>query len=457
MSKQLFLLLGFVLSGLAGCRKFLAKSPDISLVQPSSISDFRTLLDNNALTVNVTPGLGPLSADDIEMDTAVWNKANSVLQGAYIWKPSIYQQGNIAKSWANPYAAINICNVVLGGMDKLHDIDAASRMEFNAVYGSALFYRAFCYYNLEETYGQPHRPESAGMLPGVPLRLTDDASRQTPRAPVDSVYSQIINDLRRSLSLLPAGVQPYHNRPGIPAALALMARVCLSRQDYPSALYWADSCLRTWHELLDYNIVRGSGLRPFPDSTNPEILFQCSVNDYLSAWFGQIKVDSALFSSYARNDLRRSVFFQPMVTGGGVFFKGNYTGGFFLFSGLSIDETLLIRAECNARAGNTGAALEDINTLLLHRWKTGTFQPYTTMPADSALRLVLQERRKETLCRELRWFDLRRLNQDTHFAITLKRSLGNILYTLPPNDLLYAFQIPISEIQLGGLQQNPTP
>jgi len=457
MSKRLFLLLVSVLFVLAGCQKFLAKNPDISLIQPSSINDFRSLLDNNALTVNVTPGLGPLSTDDIEMDTAVWNKASLALQGTYIWKPSIYQQGNISKSWANPYAAINICNVVLDGMDKLQDIDAASRMEFNIVYGSALFYRAFCYYNLEETYGQPYRSDDAGVLPGVPLRLTGDASQQTPRAPVDSVYSQIMIDLRRSLSLLPPGIQPFHSRPGIPAALALMARVCLSRLDYPSALYWADSCLRNWHELLDYNTVRTSALRPFPDSANTEILFQCSANDYLSAWFGQIKVDSTLFSLYAQDDLRRSVFFQPTATGNGVFFKGNYTGGFFLFAGLSIDETLLIRAECNARAGNTGAALDDINTLLLHRWKTGTFQPYTSMSADSALRLVLQERRKETLCRELRWFDLRRLNQDSRFAITLKRSLGDILYTLPPNDLLYAFQIPLSEIQLGGLQQNPTP
>ena len=445
------------LLGLCGCKKFLAKTPDISLVKPSTIADYRSLLDNNALTVNATPGLGPLSADDYTIDTATWNKEDLVSKGTYIWQPHLYQQGNISASWGNPYKAINICNVVLDGMDQLTPIDNPSRAEYNAVYGSALFCRAFLYYHLEETYGQPFQPARAVQLAGVPLRLSADVYQKIVRSSVDKVYKQVTSDLRRSLTLLPAGIPSRHNRPGIPAALALLARVYLSQQDYSSALYWADSCLRVYHNLLDYNMVKAAGLRPFPDSSNTEILFQCSVNDYLSAWLGLIKVDSTLYNSYAPDDLRRNLFFQTAPSGKGVFFKGNYTGGFFLFSGLALDEVYLIRAECYARNGAAAAALDDLNALLLSRYKRGVFNPYTGLTADSALRLVLLEKRKETLFRETRWFDLRRLNQDPRFAITLKRTLGDILYTLPPNDLLYTFQIPESEIKSSGIAQNPTP
>ena len=248
-----------------------------------------------------------------------------------------------------------------------------------------------------------------------------------------------------------------HNRPGRPAAMALLARVYLSLGDYPKALLWADSCLNAYNSLLDYNTVKAAVRRPFPDNANPEILFQCSANDYLAPYYGSIRVDSSLYSSYDSNDLRRSIFFQPTLSGDGVFFKGNYTGGFYPFSGLATDEVYLTRAECYARTGSAAAALKDLDTLMIYRKKAGTFRPYTVTTADSALRIVLRERRKETLFRELRWVDLRRLNPDPRFAVTITRSLGALSYTLLPGDLRYTFLIPESEIKYSGIAQNPTP
>jgi len=442
--------------GLGGCKKFLNKVPDINKAGPETVADFRSMLDDNSLFVNSTPGLGILATDDLNVDYTTWSRENMVSQGAYVWDPVIYQQGFISASWANPYAAINVCNQVLDGMDKLKIVDNPTRMEFNAVYGTALFYRAFFYYHLEETYGQPYKPGVATSLSGVPLRLTTDALQKAGRSTVEGVYSQILKDLTKCLSYLPAGVQPHHNRPGLPAALALLARVYLARQDYSNALYWSDSCLRTYDTLLDYNTVKKNS-RPFPDDTNPEIIFQCSANDYLAYYSGSILADSALYDSYDTNDLRKTLFFQKTPSGKGVIFKGNYTGGLYFFSGIAVDEVLLIRAESNAQIGAVAEALDDLDRLRFHRWKTGTFYPLSAPTADSVLRLVLQEKRKETLFRELRWFDLRRLNQDSRFAHTLKRTLGSIEYTLPPNDLRYTFLIPASEIELSGIDQNPTP
>jgi len=50
---------------------------------------------------------------------------------------------------------------------------------------------------------------------------------------------------------------------------------------------------------------------------------------------------------------------------------------------------------------------------------------------------------------------LRRLNLDIQRAITLKRNLNGVLYTLPPNDARYVLPVPDLVIQLSGIQQNP--
>jgi len=67
----------------------------------------------------------------------------------------------------------------------------------------------------------------------------------------------------------------------------------------------------------------------------------------------------------------------------------------------------------------------------------------------------LKERRKELLFRGLRWTDLRRLNLDPRFAVTLARNVSGQIYSLPPEDPRYAWPIPDDEIQASGIPQNP--
>jgi hypothetical protein len=128
-----------------------------------------------------------------------------------------------------------------------------------------------------------------------------------------------------------------------------------------------------------------------------------------------------------------------------------------MFSGLATDEMYLIRAECNARKNKKTEALNDLNALLVKRWKTNTFTHIDTPTADAALQVILQERRKELCFRGIRWTDLRRLNQDPRFAVTLKRGLlgSTTLFTLPPNSDRYVYPIPDSEILFSGVPQNP--
>jgi hypothetical protein len=136
-------------------------------------------------------------------------------------------------------------------------------------------------------------------------------------------------------------------------------------------------------------------------------------------------------------------------------FIGSYSGSLLYFDGLATDELYLIRAECNARSGKTTEAMNDLNDLLITRYATGHFTPLTASNAGNALDQILTERRKELVLRGLRWSDLRRLNKDPHYAVTLTRTLNGQTYSLPPNDNKYVFPIPDDEIKISGIPQNP--
>lgn len=163
---------------------------------------------------------------------------------------------------------------------------------------------------------------------------------------------------------------------------------------------------------------------------------------------------ASLYLSYAPNDLRVNMYFTPNAYGEG--FKGSYDGdpGNGPFTGIATDEVLLIHAECLARLGKTADAMNDLNHLLLNRFLAGTFVPLTAANSNDALKLILQERRKELVMRGARWADLRRLGLDPEWAVTPQRIIAGKSYSLPPKSSLYTFLLPKQVIELSGMQQN---
>lgn len=453
LQKYVFLLLCccFLLS----CSKFLDEMPDKSLQVPNTVAGVRSMLENDLLTVNSTPGLGPLGSDDYSWDATGWSSASPAARGAYLWQPAIYQ-GGIDLSWNNPYQAIYYCNQALQKLSSLSHMDTAGGVDYNTVYATGIFDRAFLLFLLQETFGEPWRPGAAASDAGIPLRLDANVMAKVVRSSVQTVYDTLYYDLRRVVSLLPLTVQPDHpNRPGRAAVYALMARMALTQQDYPLANTYADTCISLYDRLLDYNTLPVGMAYPFGLTGNPEVLFQCSSVDYGVQYDEHVRVDTALYNSYETNDLRRTLLFQPRSSGQGVSFVGSYFGSNLIFSGLALDEIYLIRAECRARAGDMTNALADLNTLLRNRYKSGTFHPYVITDRNEGLRLILAHRRKETPFRELRWSDIRRLGQDTVATVTLKRTIGDSSWILLPGDVRHTWQIPDAETQLSHIPQNP--
>jgi tetratricopeptide (TPR) repeat protein len=452
----------FVVIGTSwGCTKaFLDKKADKSLLVPTTLDNFQALLDNYSTIMNFVPGLTTISADDFYTNDNGWSAySNANERNSYIWAADIFE-GVGGTDWSRPYQQIFYANVVLDGLQTINP-DVSNQAAYNRIKGSALFYRGWALYQLAQQFMAPYDDATAGQLPGIPVPISSDVNIRPGRGTMRETYDRIISDITEAKDLLPD--QPaFKNRPSKNAVLAMLARLYLTEENYPLAGQYADQCLNLNAKLIDYNTLTASASRPFPSALpngNDEAIFYTPVISYSFVSSSATMIDTLLYRSYAANDLRKTIFFQDR--GSGVFtFKGTYSGTITnftlaLFGGLATDEVFLIRAECSARAGNFNAAIQDLNTLCIKRWKIGTFIAFQASDADSALRLVLNERRKEMIARGTRWSDLRRLNRDTRFAITLQRVLKGKTYTLAPNDVKYTFPIPPDEIAASGIAQNP--
>ena len=454
-TSYLLLLTLAIAAGLCSCQKaFLEDKPDKALLVPRTLSDLRALLDNINV-FNRSPGLTLIADGDFFTTDAGYRTYELAQeQNSYTWAADIY--GNEPGfEWNDGYKQILYANVVLEGLQGQAQ-GAADPAEQAAVEGTALFSRAWANYGLVQMYCPVYQAASAAADPGIPNRIHADVTERVPRGNLAENYRQITGDLLRSRQLLPLQTA-FKSRPARSAVYALLARVYLSMGDFDRAGRYADSVLQISPALIDYNTLTATATRPFPrglPNGNPEILYYSASLSYTFSGSSAIAYcDSVLYRSYAANDLRKVMFFRD-GGGGKVNFKGSYTGAIALFSGLTTDEAYLIRAESAARAGNPAAALQDLNTLLSRRWKTGTYQPLTAAGTTDVLGLVLSERRKELVGRNIRWADLKRLNTESRLAVTLKRKIGGADYTLAPGSRRYVYPLPPEELRLGGLEQN---
>lgn len=452
-----FIIVIFFLTCSACKKSWLDAKPNKSLVVPTSLANYQALLDNTGLMNNQLPTISMVGDGDYSIADATFNSLVSPQEkGAYVWAAtSDFYGGQAATDWTVAYTRILQANVVLDGLQKLN-YSPTQQDNFNNIEGSALFYRSLDFFDLSQQYCKPFLSSSASNDLGLPLRLSSNVNLTVKRSSVQQTYDEVISDLIKAIPLLP--ITPlYPTRPSKPAAYGLLARVYLSQENYANALLYADSCLQIKNDLMDLNQMSPTPLTPFPQF-NKEVLYHAGLSNYASAFpiNAQI-VDPVLYQSYNSNDLRLNFYFMDNGDGKGhKSFQGSYFGiAIPPFGGIATDEIYLIRAECFARKGNITAALNDLNTLLQKRYKTGTFTNLSAPNADSALSLILTERHKELCFRNLRWSDLRRLNRDSRFQVTLSRVVNGQNYTLPPNSSRYTLPLDPIETTSGGLEQNP--
>lgn len=449
ISKILALLI--ILISVASCKKFLDKKSDTTLVSPVSLSDLQGVLDDFSTMNSATPSFGEASADDYFLLLTTYNSQAILNQKAYTWTVDNY---NFPNDWASCYNAVYNANLCLEQIESVLKTEQ-NKDQWNNIKGSAKFFRAFYFLNLAGVFTKNFDPVNSDTDLGIVLRLGSNFNDVSNRSTVSQTYSQIIADFKEANLLLPDHpLQP--SRPSKAASFALLARTFLNMGYYDSAYKYSSLSLQIKNTLIDFNDANDidptstAPIKPF----NKEILFYATMSNGFSVKSpGTALIDSILYSTYANNDQRKNIFFRN--SGQYKRFKGSYaSSSTTLFSGIAVDEVLLIRAECHARAGRITEAMNDLNSLLIKRWATGTFIPFTANTQTQALNIILLERRKELLMRGIRWTDIKRLNKDGA-NITPLRKVGSASFVLAPNANKYALPLPTDIISLTGMIQNP--
>lgn len=450
-------LIGVLAAGLlAGCRSFV-EIPQPNVRTFKYTTDFRYVLNNNTV-VEPLYNLPILSGDDVEIaDPTRQNTLFDYQANAYTWAAKYYADTQSDNDWERMYQGIYSYNEVLLGV---LSSQGGTEAEKQRLYAEALVHRACAYFTLVNMYGKQYDAGTASTDPGVPLLLTPDLFAPLNRASVATVYAQVVNDLKYAASRLPA-LPDYNVRPAKVSAYALLARTMLHLRNFPAARAYADSALTLQSGLLDlkaYTAAPGTIPRRLLD---PEVILS-------KVWTGQltaISLSPDVLSLLGTNDLRYTLFtnsrggygsqFSTAFTGR-AYWRYTLNGESATQVGPTVPEMMLIKAECLARAGDATGALALVNALRRNRFTAASYAPLTAANAPEALKVVIDEKRREFFGTGARWFDQRRLNADAAFATTRTRVFKGTTYTLDPAGPRYVYPIGDKYILLNSeLTQNP--
>jgi len=446
-----FVLSSALLCGSTGCREYVEITP-VGKRALVNTGDYQQLL-YNAWDFQTTGSFPNYTCDDYGISYANFETdMSSTLGAAYTWAVSFVGEQE-DPDWSAFYKQIYVCNQIIDGVRDSKGGTAAQKERIRA---EALVHRAYDYLMLVNSYGRHYTKATAASDPGVPVLLKPDLYAPLNRRSVQEVYDQVKADLEEAILSLPDHAI-LNMVPSTTAAYSILARTCLYMADYTNAAKYADSALARQSTLLDLNAYVGNVQQLPLLYQDPEVILAKNFKSLSQAY----ALNPSLVQLFTAGDLRYAIytadgsqfgwapfpgrgFWRPMLSGTGT------------LVGPSVPEMMLIRAECDARSGKKEEALSLLNALRVKRFTAQDYADLTAATAEEALRLVLEERRRELMGTGLRWFDQKRLNLEPAFATTVTRTYLGKTYTLEPNSNRYVFPIATTYIQFNPeITQNP--
>lgn len=482
---MIYLIAVFAMSGCGD--EFLSELPRGQVIAKTT-SDFRRLLDAATdrpyrQSLVMTMSYVDIVTDDVDMDTTKWNSFTGErehVKNLFTFEDEMwtYTTATDDKNWKNQYYTSSLVSSILAEISKANDNPALQKQ----LIAEARVHRAYAYLLLVNLYAKPYQAQTAAAEPGVPIVLQPTNLPSITRNSVQEVYDFILKELNEAIEDLPDDVDQYKHRPTKVAVYAILARTYLYRGDYQHAFEYADKALNIRSYLYDYNTIYAGtpdyrNLIPISRMRDDEMLLYKTTSpgqytrNYMAldlASFNRLYPDYTVDADtvYENKDLRRALKFDAIETDGKIrkayvnYIFDHYlyrykTDGSSQTNNLAIatPEMYLIRAECNVRNGNLQAALDDVNAICLKRYKTGSFNILKltdfNSDKDKILGRVLLERRRELYGKELRLFDLKRLN------LPVTHHLGTLKIEVPAGDpgLIWHIYPPYIEMN-SELQQN---
>ena len=369
--------------------------------------------------------------------------------------------------WRDTYSAINYANIVV---DKVPNISGLSESLRNQYVNEAKFLRALHYFNLVRWF------RNVPLVLHETTSLSDEATH-VKQSSADEVYAQIIQDLTDAENLPSSYSSKDVGRATSGAAKALLSKVYLTRQEWQKAADKAkevidskqyalfdkfedafDAATKNGKEHLFSIQFKGSPEGEVNRIAHAPAAASYEVPGAAGGYADAYNTKSNLYESYDADDQRRDVSFvtEMTVPSTGKVYKlstphinkfydpskfGNQAASARNFTYMRYSEVLLIYAEAvNELNGPTDDAYEKIDEV---RSRAGIKKLKDIAPGlskDEFREYVFEERRKEFVYEENRWFDLSRRGADyfvskLHAAGKNNASAKNIIFPIPQREL----------------------
>ena len=370
----------------------------------------------------------------------------------------IFPQDYNDSFYSSCYEEIYVYNAVA---NNIMDVPDATQEQKEVIKAEAISRRAFCYFQLVNIYGAAYEASTAATDYGVPLVLSEDINKPYVRNTVQEVYDQIVEDLKYACEKLPAVVN-YRTHMCKCGAYALLAKTYLHMGQYDLAKQAAEMSVKSNNNLgmLDYKLYNSdheSVWGRITDADGFEFPYSYECIETLYAVYPTNDFSATIFASKDlmncyENDLpagavdkRREMFYEDDSAIGysEMTFKGftMYISYYSASMGPTVQEVYLILAECEARMGSASKATAYLDLIRDNRIVNN--QPLVASSNDEALRMTLDERRREFAFRgESRFITLKRLNRDPKVAKTVSHDLDGEKYELTANDVRWVMPLP---------------
>ncbi|MFA8451955.1 MAG: RagB/SusD family nutrient uptake outer membrane protein [Bacteroidales bacterium] len=429
--KKILYFLPFLLI-LFSCEEELEVKPK-GVTTLSSAKDLRLLLDNinvyasNPRSITYGYDLIRYASDDVFVKSTDLSDFQNSMANAFAFysrDTELIEKYNYGDADIL-YQVISLANVVVNKIGSFNDMTENDRKQIE---GEGRVHRAFSYLILANIYGKHYNNETSGQDKCVPLIKTDNVNIEVPeRASVKEAYDFILEDLLSSIDLL-GKPDEFKYTPSIATAYALLSRVYLYMYDYENAEKYATKALEKNSYLENYEdkIDVLDEIKAYDGKAL--LLYKNSYWKYVTSSKG-LKVNPELYSSYEDGDLRKLKFDDEDM---------RYSQYPTSFTGITVAEMYLTRAECKARANKLGDALDDLNTIRQNRYTSESYIDLDENNQQMVIDLVKLERRKELCFTGLRWFDMKRFNEPFIRMVgdkTLNYEVGSDLWVFPlPGD-----------------------
>lgn len=370
--------------------------------------------------------------------------------------------GDIYPLWSTPYIIISSTNFIIDNEAKIDAVDNTPDKSYvKASIGEAKFMRALQYFQLVQCFG------------GVPLRTTmtkrADESNM-PRNTEEEVYAQIIEDFKYAEQYLPAANAP--GRPTKWAASAFLAKVYLTKKDYPNALAQARAVVASGKYSLQPTF---SSVFDITNENNAEVIFDIQYirqdgqgmrMQYLftgpdthlasggSGGWGLGTIENHVYEEYTVGDDRLATTFSDPTPGQPVYYTGKWRdpdatlpdGHENNYIVYRYSDLILILAEAANEVD--GPASEAYDAINLVRDRAHVDDLTLGLTKDQFRDAVIEERLLELSFEQHRWYDLKRTGKLKDALIATGR---------PWDDKFLLFPIPQGEIDAsnGSIEQNP--